>query len=71
MRTFAPLSTVIVLWLAGLCAAAQYAKISVILPELAIAYPDAGSALGLLVSAVSIVGVLFGLVAGLLGLRVG
>jgi len=71
MRPFAPLSTVILLWLAGLCAAAQYAKISVILPELAIAYPDAGSALGLLVSAVSIVGVLFGLIAGLLGLRIG
>ncbi|EDQ04164.1 hypothetical protein DSM14862_01806 [Sulfitobacter indolifex] len=61
---------VFALWAAGLGAAAQYAKMSVIfdlLPEL---YPQAGSALGFLVSLVGGVGILFGVVAGLMVARI-
>ena len=52
------------LWLAGLGAAAQFAKIGLVLPELGLLYPHAGSLLGFLVSFVSLIGALFGLCAG-------
>jgi len=71
MRAFAPLPTVLARWLAGLCAAAQFAKIALVLPELEQLYPEAGTLLGLLVSSVSVVGVLLGLVAGVLAGRWG
>ena len=60
-----------ILWLAGLGAAAQFAKIGLILPELRLVYPEAGTALGWLVSLISIVGMALGLVAGLLAVRIG
>ena len=59
------------LWAAGLCAAAQFAKVGLVLPELAVVYPDAGTALGFLVSAISVIGALLGLVAGVLAGRIG
>ena len=62
---------IIILWLAGLCAAAQFAKIGLILPELQALYPGAGSALGFLVSLISLVGALLGLIAGVLVGRIG
>jgi len=52
------------LWVAGLCAAAQFAKVGLVLPELSRVYPGAGATLGLLVSAISVVGALLGLLAG-------
>lgn len=56
---------IVALWSAGLCAAAQFAKVSVIFPELLQLYPDAGSAAGFLVSLLSFLGVVLGLVAGI------
>ena len=55
---------ILMLWLAGLGAAAQFAKIGLVLPELGLLYPNAGSLLGFLVSFVSLIGALFGLCAG-------
>ena len=59
------------LWLAGLGAAAQYGKVSVIFNRLPAIYPEAGQALGFLVSLVGFVGIVFGVVAGLLVARLG
>lgn len=62
---------VIVLWAAGLGAAVQFSKLSLFLPELELLYPNAGITLGLLVSIISLIGALFGLIAGALAARVG
>ncbi|MEL6808647.1 MAG: MFS transporter [Pseudomonadota bacterium] len=61
---------VFVLWGAGLGAAGQYAKISVIFDRLGPVYPDAGAALGFIVSLVGFVGILLGVVAGLVVARI-
>jgi predicted MFS family arabinose efflux permease len=60
------LKIILILWLAGLCAAAQFAKIGHILPELQVLYPNAESSLGFLLSLISLVGALLGLIAGVL-----
>ncbi len=57
------------LYLAGLLAAAQFAKIALYLDELGRAFPD--MPVPLLVSAVSIAGILFGVTAGVLAARLG
>ena len=62
---------VFVLWLTGLGAAAQFAKVGLVLPELAGLYPNAGPSLGFLVSSISFVGALLGLFAGSLAARIG
>lgn len=59
------------LWAAGLGAAAQYGKISVIFDRLPALYPDAGAALGFLVSLVGVLGIVLGVVAGVLVARIG
>lgn len=59
------------LLLAGMTAAGQFAKVSVIFPELGAAYPEAVASLGFLVSILSLTGVLTGLVAGMLVARIG
>jgi MFS transporter, DHA1 family, inner membrane transport protein len=59
------------LWCAGLCAAAQFAKVGVIFPEMLKLYPDAGAAAGFLVSLLSFLGVVLGLVAGILVAKFG
>ncbi|MEQ3710193.1 MAG: MFS transporter [Tateyamaria sp.] len=61
---------VFTLWGAGLGAAGQYAKISVIFDQLGPVYPDAGAALGFMVSLVGFVGILLGVVAGLVVARI-
>ncbi|MEP1356387.1 MAG: MFS transporter [Tateyamaria sp.] len=61
---------VFILWGAGLGAAGQYAKISVIFDQLGPVYPDAGAALGFMVSLVGFVGILLGVVAGLVVARI-
>ena len=63
--------SVVLLWAAGLGAAGQFAKIALILPELAAVYPDRGATLGWLVSLVSLVGLMLGLSAGLIAVRIG
>ena len=62
---------VTLLWATGLGAAAQFAKVGLILPELAAVYPEAGTSLGFLVSLISAVGMVLGLFAGLLAVRIG
>ncbi len=61
---------ILALWGAGLGAAMQYAKFSVIYDLLGSIYPDGGAALGWLVSAIGGVGIVLGVVAGLLVARV-
>ncbi|MGA9435656.1 MAG: MFS transporter [Roseobacter sp.] len=61
---------VLALWGAGLGAAAQYGKFSVIYDRLPQVYPDAGASLGFVVSVVGFVGIIFGIVAGLLVARI-
>jgi len=61
---------ILALWGAGLGAAMQYAKISVIYDLLAGVYPDGGAALGWLVSVVGGIGIVLGVVAAMLVARV-
>lgn len=65
-----PVGLILLLWGAGLGAAAQYAKVSVIFDQLPDVYPDAGAALGFAVSLVGFIGIVFGVVAGLLVARI-
>jgi predicted MFS family arabinose efflux permease len=67
-RTSFPL--ILALWGAGLGAAGQYAKISVIFDQLGGVYPQAGAALGFIVSLVGLVGIVLGVVAGLVVARI-
>lgn len=66
-----PFALIFALWGGGLGAAGQYAKVSVIFDRLPAIYPDAGAALGFVVSLVGFVGILFGVVAGLVVARIG
>jgi MFS transporter, DHA1 family, inner membrane transport protein len=61
---------VFALWGAGLGAAAQYGKVSVIFDLLPNVYPQAGAMLGFVVSLVGFVGILFGVFAGLVVARI-
>ncbi|MGC1495622.1 MAG: MFS transporter [Sulfitobacter sp.] len=70
MTTKTPFPLIFALWGAGLGAAAQYGKVSVIFDLLPQAYPEAGTALGFIVSLVGFVGILFGVVAGLVVARI-
>jgi len=64
--------TVLALWAAGLGAAAQFGKISVLYQTLQSTYAaHAGVGIGLMVSIVGIVGLIFGTTAGLLVARIG
>ena len=66
-----PWIAILALYAAGLGAAGQFAKMAVVLPQLGAAYPEAGTLLGFLVSLLSLMGVLLGLVAGMLVARIG
>ncbi len=65
-----PFLLIALLWGAGLGAAGQFAKISVIFPMIQQIYPDAGASLGFVVSLISFLGIIFGLFAGLILARV-
>ena len=66
------LISVLMLWLAGLGAAVQFGKLSFSLDLIAARYPLAGPvALGLVLSVVGLVGLVFGTTAGLLVARIG
>ena len=62
---------ILALWAAGLCAAAQFAKVSLIFPELMKLYPDAGPTAGFLVCLLSLLGVAIGLMTGIIFARFG
>lgn len=67
-----PMAVVVLLWCAGLGAAAQFGKISVVFEVLRGPYGGVGEAsLGLIVSVVGMVGLVFGTTAGLLVSRIG
>jgi len=61
---------ILALWGAGLGAAMQYAKISVIYDLLSSVYPEGGAALGWLVSMVGGIGIVLGVVAAMLVARI-
>lgn len=64
--------TILALWLAGLGSAAQFGKLSFAFDLMSARYPDHGAAgIGLIVSIVGIVGLIFGTTAGLLVARIG
>lgn len=64
--------TVLALWAAGLGAAAQFGKISVLYQTLQAMYAThAGAGIGLMVSIVGIVGLIFGTTAGLFVAKIG
>lgn len=62
---------VLVIFAAGLGASGQFAKIAVLFPAWSQAYPQAGAGLGFLLSMISLMGVVLGLVAGMLVSRTG
>ncbi len=62
---------IFLLWIAGLGAATQFAKIAVLFSGIQKLYPDLGPESGLLVSLIGFLGIVFGLFAGLLVARVG
>lgn len=62
---------VLAIWFAGLVAAGQFSKTAVIFAELGEVWPGAGLWLGLVVSVVGAVGILFGTSAGLAVARLG
>ena len=61
---------VLLLWVAGLGAAAQYGKVSVVYDRLGPIYPEAGAALGWTVSLVGFLGMFLGVIAGIVVARV-
>ncbi|KAJ54481.1 hypothetical protein ACMU_17380 [Actibacterium mucosum KCTC 23349] len=63
--------SVFVIWLGGLGAAAQWAKVSVIFDQLSGVYPGAGLMLGWALTLIGVTGILLGVVAGLLATRLG
>lgn len=65
-----PWGLVLALWGAGLGAAAQYGKFSAIFDQLPGVYPEAGAALGLIVSVVGLLGIFLGVAAGLMVARI-
>ena len=72
MRPLPPMLLVLLLWCAGLGAAAQFGKISILYEDLRASYGGSGEvALGLVVSIVGMVGLIFGTTAGLLVARIG
>lgn len=72
MRKSSALLIILILWGAGLGAAAQFGKISILFERIATHYPDEGQVtLGLIVSIVGFVGLIFGTTAGLLVQRLG
>lgn len=66
-----PFLAIILLWFAGLMAAAQFAKIAVPFPEVAALYPVSEAAAGLLLSSVSLVGAILGFWSGAFVTRLG
>jgi MFS transporter, DHA1 family, inner membrane transport protein len=72
MHALPPMALVLLLWCAGLGAAAQFGKISILYDSLRATYGGQGEvALGLVVSIVGMVGLIFGTTAGLLVARIG
>lgn len=57
---------ILLLWVAGLGAAMQFAKIAVPFAEVRLLYPDAGNGIGWMLSIISLVGAILGVFTGVL-----
>lgn len=66
-----PVVLVLLLWLAGLGAAAQFAKIAVPFADFRLLYPDVGPEFAWLLSIISVVGIFLGMTAGILAAKFG
>lgn len=62
---------VLILWLAGLGAAAQFAKFAVPFSAVRLLYPDAGTEIGWLLTLISALGAVLGMTAGVLVAHIG
>lgn len=71
LRLVLNITTIGLLWLAGLGAAGQFAKIAVPFPLLLSHYPNAEAYAGWLLSSLSALGVVLGMLAGAIVLRIG
>ncbi|MEW7006348.1 MULTISPECIES: MFS transporter [unclassified Lentilitoribacter] len=69
--TFNAAIRVLILWFAGITAAAQFAKLSLTFSHLQLEYPNTDTSLGLLVSLIGFIGVFFGMFAGVMASQVG
>ena len=56
---------IFLIWSAGLGAAAQYGKVSVVFEQMANLFPSVGSSIGFTVSLVGFLGILLGIIAGM------
>ncbi|NIY79580.1 MFS transporter [Celeribacter sp. HF31] len=63
--------TIFFLWITGIFAAGQFAKVAVAFPLFRALYPGLGPKLGFLISALSVMGLVFGLFAGMILSRYG
>lgn len=66
-----PVILVLLLWLSGLGAAVQFAKIAVPFADFRALYPDIGAGAGWLLSIISVVGIFLGMTAGILAAKFG
>ncbi|MWD26615.1 MFS transporter [Aquicoccus sp. SCR17] len=66
-----PVLLILTIWVGGLCAAMQFGKIAVIFPQIAALYPEAGASIGFVLSFISFLGLVLGVVAGILAARIG
>lgn len=66
-----PVVLILALWFAGLGAAAQFAKVTIIFSEISAYYGESDARSGFLLSTVSLLGVVFGLYAGVMGAKYG
>ncbi len=62
---------VVVIWLAGVGAAGQFAKVSVTFDQVGQVYPEAGARLGFALSILGLAGIFLGVVAGVLASKIG
>lgn len=70
-KSLSTLILVLLLWLAGLGAAAQFAKFAVPFTYVRALYPDAGAEIGWLLTLISGLGAVLGMTAGVLVARIG
>lgn len=66
-----PVILILLLWLAGLGAAAQFAKLAVPFTEVRALYPEAGHQIGWMLTLISAIGAMLGMTAGVLVTRIG
>ncbi len=71
VHSYRPRLIIFLLWITGILAAGQFAKVAVTFPLFRDIYPGLGPKLGFLVSGLSLMGLVFGLFAGMILSRYG